>query len=103
MRRQTRLIDIRPQRLPDLFGDERHERMQQPQQAVEASHQHPARRGLPLAVLLEWLLSQLDIPVTELVPDEAVGAERGDVEFVTIDCGANLTDRAIQRRQDPSL
>ena len=46
---QARFVDVGPQRLPQLLGNERHERMQQAQQLIEAMDQHEARGVLILA------------------------------------------------------
>ena len=55
--------------LPELLGDERHERVEQPQAVVEHVGEHAQR---PLVAGVEAHLRHLDVPVAELVPEEVL-------------------------------
>ena len=67
-------LQRRLQSLPDFLGDERHERMQQPQHRIQDFGQRPACRGANrrVGVVGQRRLGQLQIPIAELVPDEFV-------------------------------
>ena len=68
---------------PKLFGDERHERMQELQDLIEHPGRHRARLGLGrIVVARQQRLDQLEIPVAELAPDELVDRRRRLVELV---------------------
>ena len=88
--------------LPDLLGDERHERVQQPQDLVEHIDQHALRGELALLVLaVEARLRQLDIPVAICVPDEVIDLGRGNAQLVGVHILGHFTDERIQLREDP--
>src|SRR5271170_5276003 len=97
------LGEIWTNRLPDLFRNERHERMEQPQELIERSHEDVARRRLALATSAEGFLGQLDIPVTELVPDELIERQRGDIELIGVYRAGHTRDGLVEAAQDPSF
>src|SRR5262249_57036105 len=69
--------------LPQLLGDERRERMQQLEDFVTRPGGHRARLVLGAAVgALQHRLGQLEIPVAEDVPYEAIGRARRLLEIV---------------------
>ena len=81
--------------LPDLFGDERHQRMQRAQQRFEHRHQRAARAALLRlggGFALQHGLGELEVPVAELVPGEFVQRRGGEVEAI-------LAQRAIDLRE----
>src|SRR5450631_1398794 len=87
--------------LPDLFGEERHERMQQAHRRLQRRHQRPldlaARLAIGLRVageLLEAGLGEFDVPVAQLVPDEVVGGLGGVGDPI-------LLERAVHLLGDP--
>src|SRR5579864_4223898 len=100
---QIRLAQIGPQRLPNLLRNKRHEWMQYPQHPVETMGQHITHGRLPLAACLERVLRKLDIPVTELVPDELVDDHRCVVEFIRVDRRRYFADGLVEPAQYPSL
>ena len=57
------------QPLPQLFGQERHGRMQQPQRRFKRRQQVAPFR-IDTRVFAESQLLQLQVPVTKLVPEE---------------------------------
>src|SRR5207245_538700 len=67
-------IPLVRQPLPDLLGDERHERMQEPQGRLEHANERRLRARALAGVLgvVEGQLRDLQIPVAELVPQELV-------------------------------
>jgi hypothetical protein len=70
--------------LPDLLGDEGHERMQQPEGLLEHGRQGVAGGacGDFVGILCQRRLGQFQVPVAELVPDEFVERLGGQVEAV---------------------
>ena len=70
------------QRRPQLLGDERDHRVQQPQQLVQHVPEHPAGGLGGRAALGEHRLGQLEVPVADLVPGEVVErvADLGELE-----------------------
>ena len=85
--RLARLAGERRDRLPQLLGDERHERMREPQRRLELAHQHRARAARRRRVVgrfgaLQLDLRALEVPVAVLVPDELVERPGREVEPV---------------------
>ena len=86
--------------LPDLLGDEGHERMEEPQDAVEGVGQD----GLGRAVAFpEPDLGELDVPVAELVPDEVVDEVGRLVELVLLQARVELRRDLGQAAPDPAV
>ncbi len=70
-------------RAPDLLGDERHERSQQAQRALEDAHQVGKGGAGFVAIRREQArLEQLDIPVAILTPEEVIDNVRRLVEAI---------------------
>ena len=67
-------------RLPDFFGDKRHDRMQESQRSFEQVHQIATGNAGGLfagrAFGVQPALDQLDVPVAEIPPEEIVDAVR---------------------------
>ena len=83
--------------LPDLFRDERHERMQQPQELVEHIDQDLLRGELALFILaVESGLGELDIPVAVGVPDEVIDLGGGHAELVGVHILGDFFDERIE-------
>ena len=93
---------IRRQALPQLLGDERHDRMQQPQGPL-----HGRQHVLPLrsqaGTIAERRLFQLQIPVTEFVPKKVVKQVRRFVIAVLFDLLVGLTRHIVEARKDPAV
>ena len=58
--------------LPERLGDERHDRVQQPQRHVEGPEHDGARHIAAGRVAVEPRLDRLDVPVGEVAPEEVV-------------------------------
>src|SRR6478752_3980217 len=83
--------------LPELLGDEGHERVQRTLQRLE----HLAQRALGAALGgaarrlgLQHRLGQLQVPVAEVVPGELVERARGEVEAVVTERGRDVLEHA---------
>ena len=62
---------------PERLGDERHDRVQQPERHVEGLRPRPpGRRRRPGCVAVEPGLDLLDVPVGQVAPEEAVDRAR---------------------------
>ena len=104
----SRAVDLAPgddgDPLPELGGDERRDRMHQPQHRFEHAQQRAPRRALlGLVRRLQLHLGDLEVPVAVLVPDERVDRLRDGVEPVfgeaLLDCGFD----ALQLASDPAV
>ena len=90
------------QRLPDLLGDEGHERVQQLQDTQQHIAQHILGGLLCLRILaVQAGLGQLDIPVAVGVPDEVVDLGGGNAQLVGLQIVGDLADQGIQLAEDP--
>ncbi len=92
--------------LPDLLGDEGHQRMQRAQQRLEHRHQRAAcaallRFGRGLA--LQDGLGELQVPVAELVPGEFVQRRRREIEAIVGERAFHLRERRCEARHDPAI
>ncbi len=98
---------IRPiaQRVPQLFGDEGHERVQHHQDLVEHPACDRARFGGLARVALggEHRLDQLQIPVAELVPDEVIDRVRRRIEAQVGKRLVERGDRLHHLADDPAV
>ena len=89
------------QHLPQLLGDERHHRMQQPQRRIETVREHGLRcRG---AISGHPRLHGFDVPVRELVPRELVAALRRFVEAKLLERSRGVADHRLRAGQDPAI
>ena len=89
---------------PQLLRHERHERMQQLVDLVEHEGRAACAFGLGrLVVAHEDRLQQFEIPVAELVPDEAVGAPAASLKRYAVDAVGDLARGARQFGQDPAV
>ena len=93
--------------LPDLLGDEGHERMQRALQRLEElgeGAQRPlARPRPPRCVGLQHRLRQLEVPVAEVVPGELVERAGGIVEAVVAVGRFHRRQHAAEARADPAV
>ena len=107
--RKRRHHDRRPrlvgQPLPDLLGDEGHEGMQEAQRSFQRGEQRRLRaRAFGRRLLaVERGLGQLDGPIAQLVPDEAVDAARRVAQPVFVERRAGLVGAALKAAQDPAV
>ena len=89
-----------PQALPHLLGDERHDRVQQPERSVE----HPPQRRPGVGALpAHRFLRQLQPPVGQLVPEEPLQRLRGRVEPVALQRRVDLPAAQLVPREHPPL
>jgi hypothetical protein len=66
--------------------------------------QHPEeRRGYLLLGVVQARLGDLQVPVTQLRPEEAVQLERGVGEVVGGKRATDALDRALETREDPAI
>ena len=90
------------QRLPDLLGDKRHERVQELEDIRQDIQQHLLRAaGAALVAAVETGLGELDIPVAVRVPDEIVDLRRGDADLVLIEVLAHFLRERVELREHP--
>ena len=90
------------QALPELLGQVRHHRMQQPQARLERE-QNGLGGPRPRRLSRQGRLRELDVPVAELVPEEVVERVAGPVEAKLLE---GLVDRGRGVRQageDPTF
>ena len=91
-------------RVPELFGDERHERRQQPQRAFEDADQILiSRAGLVAIIGGQARLDQLQIPVAIFAPEEVIDHVRGFVEAICLQRVVNLLRHPIEARKNPAI
>ena len=112
----ARRVALRPRRqhyrfafvwqlLPNLFGDVRHQRMQQPQARFEHIDDAAAsRRHLVVDFSRrDQRLGQLDVPVAEGVPEKVIHRLRCFVEPVFVQSAGHLLDRRVQFSKYPPI
>ncbi len=91
---------------PQLLGDERGQRVQEPQQGVEHVSEHqpgPLRRLADPVTGAQRRLGELDVPVAELVPGEPEQRLGRLRELVALVVGVHLRHRGVQPGQDPPV
>src|SRR3954470_453368 len=66
-------VDREGQALPEGFGDERHDRMQQSQRPVEGMSENGARDFTVVTGSANAPFGRLEVPISEIVPDETPG------------------------------
>ena len=91
------------QALPQRLGDERHRRVQQPERDVEGLRQDGARHVAAGLVPVEAGLDLLDVPVGQVVPEEAVGGAHGVVEAEALERLGRLPDGEVAAGDDPPV
>ena len=92
--------------LPDFLGDEGDDRMQQAQRGLQHLEQHAPRVLLDLGrgiVSKQQRLAELDVPVTQLMPDKVVQGLCGQVEAVACQVLVGQLDRFLQPGEDPAV
>ena len=90
--------------LPELFGDERNQRVRQPQDGFQGADQGAAGGAfLRIGAGLDLYLGDFQVPVAELVPDKAVNGPRHVVEPVVGKAGSHLGLNLLQHRADPAV
>ena len=77
-------IKMKTEPLPELLGNERHERMEQPQHLAEnkVDHREAVRLARRIAAAR---LACFEIPIAKLAPEKAVKRLRGFVEMVSFE------------------
>ncbi|MNE74870.1 hypothetical protein D3C80_1709780 [compost metagenome] len=71
--------------LPDLLGNERHERVNEAQRAVEHVSEHRLGFGFGSRIrTVQRQLRELDIPVAQIIPDEVVQQTAGLAVLVRV-------------------
>src|SRR5260221_14273009 len=89
--------------MPDLLGDERHERREQPQRAFEYVAQEGQRfAGFLLRAQERWF-DDLQVPITELAPEEFVDRVGSFVVTIRGQTGVDFTGHAIEARVNPTV
>src|SRR5690606_1781692 len=91
-------------RLADLFGDERHERVQDRDEILEYGAEHRDRGGFGDALFTgDVLLADLKVSRTQVVPREAVQRLRGigELEGGRFQRGLDVADGFVQTGEDP--
>ncbi len=111
---EKRIGEFRPSRgdqqplaarlFPQLFGDERHHRVQQMQRTM----QHPERGGARLGLrrfisAIQDRLDEFEIPVAVGAPDELVAGVRGVVEAELLEGGGDAARGFRKLRDDPAV
>ena len=100
--RSTRACGLR-QAMPEFFGEEGHDRMQQAQRGIEGRENIAPRRQRDFAVGVgELRLDPLDVPVAEIAPEKVVDVwqaswKRKCLERVVDLCGNGDRREKIQR------
>ena len=89
--------------MPEFFGDERHERRQQAQRALEDADQVAAGCAAVARCRIEARLDQFEVPVAELAPEEVVDHMRGFVEAIGCERVVHLLRDTIEAREDPAV
>ena len=90
--------------LPNLYGDVRHHRVQGPQHRFE--HVHQRRFGLldeRGVAAVEGGLADLEVPVAELVPYEAIERARRLIEPVCVETRRRHVERLVKAGKDPPV
>jgi len=85
--------------LPDFLGDERHERMQRPEQPVEERFRSVHRR--PVGRLPVARFHHFKVPSGELVPEQAVQLHQRFRNAVFGKILFDLAERTVQHRVEP--
>jgi hypothetical protein len=96
----------RRDRLPDLFRDERHHRVQQSQIRFQHLHERLTRAALLCCGCISRLqrgLRQFEIPIAVLVPGKFVQRLRREVEAILREPRAHFGDRRAETRTDPAI
>ncbi len=91
--------------LPDLFGDEGHEGVEQPQDGAQDPSRTPWQWRPAGRVFfgIELGLDELQVPVAELVPDELVEGVGRQVELIGVQARRDLFGDLLQAAHDPGL
>ena len=90
--------------VPDLLGDERDERVEEPQHPVQHVDEHRARGVTALGVrALQRGLGELDVPVAEGVPGELVEGRGGLGELEAAQRVVHLGRDPLGAREDPPV
>jgi hypothetical protein len=89
------------QQLPDLLGDERNHRVQQPQQHVQRMRQHRCHRRA--AFVLHPVLEHLDVEAAELVPGKVVQRAGGVGIVVVLQRLGHLLGHRRQPAEHPAV
>ena len=79
------------QSLPEIFGDEWHEGMQELETSVQASVERvlSGHFGLGIYIRLKGRLGGLDVDIAEVVEEEVVGCVGGDAEVASLQVGVD--------------
>ncbi len=88
--------------LPEVFGDEWHEWVQQRQHAGQGVNQHIlGHLAVGIVLAIETGLRGFDVPVAEIVPSEVINAVSSFAQFVFIQVCAYVVFGVSQAVQDP--
>ena len=87
--------------LPDLFGDERHEGVEQTQYLIENIHKHLTRVLGVLSVAVQSCFGKLDVPVAVAVPDKLVNLLNSHAELELFEILVNFLGYAVKSREYP--
>ncbi len=90
-----------PHHMPQLFGDEGHQGMQQAQRAVEDVVHHAEHLRAPGGIVtVKNHLGIFDVPIAVLVPQELVEHVGGIIEAAALEVGLAIDHGLVQQRQD---
>ena len=102
--KKSTLTFVVRKRLPDPFGDERRDRVQQAQQCVEPINQRPPDGGALLrraCLVGKGDLGEFDRLVAVLGPDRVIDALRRLRESVSGQVAVNIFNRRADARREP--
>ena len=91
--------------MPDFLGQERHDRVTQAQVVIQGIKQALGHAFLLVGVLahIKDRLDQLQVPVTQLVPEELVKTAGGLLEVIAFDGGAHFAGKLGDPGEQPAV
>ena len=90
----------------DFLRDERHERVQELQRLSEYRLQHPEHtvRCRPVRCrVVDPVFRKLNIPVTELIPDEVINLLHGNAQLKLVHVFRHVFCKSVDPGQDPAV
>jgi hypothetical protein len=93
------------QALPDVFGDERHDGMEEPERHLEHMGEKETT-GLGCSRILRSRkpdLDKLKVPIAVLVPEELIDVGGSIAKPIILQCLGYRRDHVLKAAQDPSI